>query len=73
MQKQEEPKIIGAAYRQLIELIKKYAQNDKPVLFVGETGSGKEVFARLYIQSSGRKGNWRTEICAGYFRPTSKV
>lgn len=62
----KEPKIVGAAYKQLIPLVKKYAESDLPVLFVGETGSGKEVFAKHYLNSSGRKGEKMTRNCAAY-------
>jgi hypothetical protein len=32
-----EPKIIGNAYREIIFFVKKYAERDLLVLFVGET------------------------------------
>ena len=62
----EEAKIIGSAYRELITLVKKYAQKNQPVLFVGETGSGKERCAKLYFASNPRKGKKLTVNCAGY-------
>ena len=49
--KDEEPKIIGNAYGDLKHLIRKYAQKDFPVLFIGEAGSRKELFADLYMTS----------------------
>ena len=64
--KDEETKIVGAAYKQLIPLVKKYAQNEEPILLVGETGSGKEVFAKLYMNSSNRQGTKMTRNCAAY-------
>ena len=57
-------KIVGVTYKQLIPLVKKYAENDEAVLLVGETGSGKEVFANLYMDSSERKGEKVAENCA---------
>jgi hypothetical protein len=58
--------IIGAAYTELQEIVKQYAQNDLPVLFIGGTGSGKEMFASLYMESSPRwgKGKMMTTNCA---------
>ncbi len=38
------------------ELLHRYADHDLPVLFTGETGSGKEVAARLMHQISARAG-----------------
>jgi DNA-binding NtrC family response regulator len=63
IQKQE---IVGAAYKQLISLVEKYAQEDRGVLFVGETGSGKERFAELYKKSSKRTGEKMSVNCAEY-------
>ncbi len=59
-------KIVGVAYKQLIPLVRKYAEEDIAVLLVGETGSGKEVFANLYMDSSKRQGNKITENCASH-------
>ena len=64
--KDQEPKIIGNAYRDLKPLIRKYAQKDFPVLFIGETGSGKELFADLCISSSPRVGQKRKVNCAAF-------
>lgn len=61
---QSEPKIIGVAYQKPKSVTKKYAESDLPVLFVGETGSGKELFAKLYMKCSNRLGNRRTINCA---------
>jgi len=48
--------IIGKskAIQQAIELAKKVAPNDTPVLLTGETGTGKEVFAQAIHQASSR-------------------
>ena len=40
----------------LREQAKRIAQHDTPVLLLGESGSGKEVFARYLHQSSSRRG-----------------
>lgn len=64
--KDQEPKIIGNAYKDLKPLIRKYAQKDFRVLFIGETGSGKELFADLYMSSSPRVGQKRKVNCAAF-------
>jgi DNA-binding NtrC family response regulator len=61
----ESPSIFGGAYKELIKIVTRYAENDKPVLFVGETGTGKELFARLYFEKNKRKTN-RTVNCAAF-------
>ena len=63
---QTEPKIIGTAYQKAISIIEKYAEDDLPVIFVGETGSGKELFAKKYINWSKRRGDKITVNCAAY-------
>lgn len=62
--KSSAPEIIGHAYEDLKELVRKYAASDQPVLFVGETGTGKELFAKLYIAESRRTGKKMTTNCA---------
>ena len=57
--------IIGEAYRELKELVKQYAKRDKPILLLGETGTGKELYATLYMQENERKGTKLTVNCAG--------
>jgi len=59
-------RIVGTAYKALKSRVKKYAKEDRPVLFVGETGSGKELFARYYMENNGRKGEKRTVNCAAF-------
>ena len=44
----QEDQVIGKAYIQVKEIVKKYAKNDENILFVGERGTGKEEFAKLY-------------------------
>ncbi len=60
--------IVGSAYLDLQKRVKSYAEMDKPVLFVGETGSGKEMFAKLYMKSTNqlRPGNRRAVNCSAF-------
>jgi transcriptional regulator with PAS, ATPase and Fis domain len=65
-QHKPENAIVGDACKDLKKLVKKYAEKDTPVLFFGETGSGKELFARLYMDASKRSGGQRTINCAAF-------
>jgi hypothetical protein len=59
--------IVGEAYEGLKSQIKKYAADEVPVLLVGETGTGKELFARYYMASCPRnKKNCLSVNCAGF-------
>ncbi len=51
-------RIVGksAAITDVIKLAQKVAQTDTTVLLLGETGTGKEIFAEAIHQASGRKG-----------------
>lgn len=46
----------SSVLKQAVEVAKKVAVVDTPVLLFGETGTGKEVFARSLHQASNRKG-----------------
>jgi DNA-binding NtrC family response regulator len=59
-------KIIGNAYLTLKDLVKKYASKNMPVLFYGDSGTGKELFAKLFMDSSPRTGTKMTVNCASY-------
>jgi DNA polymerase III delta prime subunit len=58
--------IIGEAYRELQEIVKRYAKENLPVLFTGETGTGKELFMDLYKESCTKTGKKMTINCAAY-------
>lgn len=47
----------SAPFRRTIEVVEKIAPTDATVLITGESGSGKEVFARLIHQKSNRAEN----------------
>lgn len=53
---------------EVVERLRDYATARTPVVFVGETGTGKTYFARLLHQLSGREGDL-TEASAGEIRP----
>lgn len=59
-------KIIGNAYLPLKKLVKKYAIKDMPVLFCGDSGTGKELLANLFMASSTRTGKKTTINCAAF-------
>jgi DNA-binding NtrC family response regulator len=58
--------IIGSAYQKPKELTESFARLDLPVLFFGETGSGKELFATHYMDTSTREGKRRIINCAEF-------
>lgn len=53
-----------AAVRAALELAARAAQRGLPVLIRGETGTGKEVAARMAHQASGRRGKFVAVNCA---------
>ena len=61
-----ETAIVGKAYDEPKELVAKYAKKNIPLLFLGRTGSGKELFANLYMEKSERTGESRTINCSAY-------
>jgi len=61
-----ESAIVGKAYDKPKELVAKYAKSNISLLFLGETGSGKELFANLYMEKNGRTGKKRTINCSVY-------
>ncbi|MEZ4221651.1 MAG: sigma 54-interacting transcriptional regulator [Polyangiaceae bacterium] len=66
------PTILGesVALRQLLDLTRRVARSDVPVLIVGESGSGKELVARAIHDESGRRGAvFVTENCGAIPEP----
>jgi transcriptional regulator with PAS, ATPase and Fis domain len=58
------------ALREALGLLERYARGDQPVLIVGETGTGKELFARsLHAASDRREGPFEVFDC-GAATPT---
>lgn len=55
--------IVGPRSRDAWLLVEKYAPTRTPILLQGETGTGKEVFARLIHERSGRKGAFVAQNC----------
>jgi two-component system response regulator HydG len=63
----ESSTIIGAStgMRHVVDVLERVARSDVPVLFLGETGTGKGVFARmLHARSSRANGPFVTVNCA---------
>ena len=58
--------IIGSAYDELKKRVEQFSSKDYPVLFYGETGSGKELFAKLYMEKNRRTGKKMTINCAAF-------
>lgn len=55
----------SGAMRTVAEKALQFAQVDSPVLIVGETGTGKTLFARIIHQASGRAGAALREVNCG--------
>jgi DNA-binding NtrC family response regulator len=62
----KQSEIVGVAYEPLKDHVKKYAQEDASVLFIGETGCGKELFGNFYMSSSNRNGIRKIINCGEY-------
>jgi DNA-binding NtrC family response regulator len=52
----------------VIEQCKRYAAVDAPILLLGETGTGKELFAKMIHAASGREGN-KVDVNCSLLRP----
>jgi len=52
------------AFALVCSKLRKLAESDSEVLLTGETGAGKEVYARAMHESSGRKGRFVAVNCA---------
>lgn len=64
--------IIGSsrALKAVLDLAARASQSDRPVLITGETGTGKELFARAIHLSSRRKGKAIVSVNCGAFPET---
>jgi transcriptional regulator, propionate catabolism operon regulatory protein len=60
------PEIVGesAAVKGALALAARFARSDLPILLVGETGTGKELFAQHIHALSGRRGRKTAVNCA---------
>ncbi|UCF68089.1 MAG: sigma-54-dependent Fis family transcriptional regulator, partial [Acidobacteriota bacterium] len=48
----------------LVDTLRRVAPTPLPIVFLGDTGTGKEVLARAVHRASGRRGRWIAESCA---------
>lgn len=66
----QNPTLLIGRHRKLIDALEKLgrlAESDSPVLITGETGTGKELFARaLYLLSGRRRGPFLSINCGRY-------
>ena len=58
--------IIGSSIYNLKKLVVELSKRDKPALFIGETGTGKELLARLFMAQSERIGQFEAVNCAAF-------
>lgn len=61
----ELPVYESPAMRQVMELMRRFAKSDATVLIQGETGVGKDVFARLLHSQSGRSDKVMLKVDCG--------
>jgi len=59
-----EQKIVGSFYDNLLKFIKEASKQKKSVILIGPRGTGKELFAKVYQEGSGKK-NFIPVNCAG--------
>lgn len=65
-EKTKPKEIIGQAYEGPKRLTKQTAKNDYPVLFIGETGTGKQLFAEHYFYWNDKRPYWAEVNCAEF-------
>jgi DNA-binding NtrC family response regulator len=63
----------GAELAELLDPVKRAAGSNLPVLLVGETGTGKERFARAVHHLSGRRGPFMAVNCAALPEPLAEA
>jgi transcriptional regulator of acetoin/glycerol metabolism len=56
----------GFRLRQAVQSLRELAPTDLPLVLEGQTGTGKETFARAAHEASGRPGPFRAVNCAVY-------
>lgn len=58
--------IIGETYQDIKLGVERYAKENLPILLIGETGTGKELFAKLYMEKNKKTGTKMTVNCAAF-------
>ena len=61
----QEPVFASPAMAEVLSLLRRFAATDATVLILGETGAGKDVFARLTHRLSGRKDKIMLKVDCG--------
>lgn len=61
----EDITIVGNSLNLAKKRVKKFAEKSLPVLFSGERGVGKELFAKFYMDNSPKKGKKEAVNCVG--------
>ena len=68
-QKKQPQEIAGAPdspFREILERLKIIAETDDSVLFIGETGVGKEVLFKELLEYSKQEDNYKAINCSGF-------
>jgi DNA-binding NtrC family response regulator len=63
----------GHAHRRVVERLIELAPTDLPVVLEGQSGTGKERFARMLHESSGRTGPFVAVNCAVYSKSNAQA
>jgi len=59
-----ENEIFGSSLANLKDMVKEYAESGDNIIFLGDRGTGKELFARLYFENTGRD-EFKPVNCSG--------